>query len=88
MRVLTSKALQSFWEKHSAVRTPLMEWLDKTEKADWKTASDVRKTFGTVDSLAVNQILVHIFNISGNDYRLITVIHLNCIIVHTRTIYT
>ena len=43
----------------------------KTRRAQWTCFADIKKTFNSVDSVG-NQH--YVFNIKGNDYRLIVVI--------------
>lgn len=46
-------------------------WLDDVEKADWKTPVDIKQWHRTADFLPGNRV---IFNLGGNDYRIVTVI--------------
>lgn len=39
------------------------------KEATWKTPQDVKRTFGNASIVANNQI---VFNIKGNDFRLVT----------------
>ena len=48
-----------------------MEWYEKTEKAEWNCLADIKQTFNSVDYVG-NQH--YVFNIKGNDYRLVVVI--------------
>ena len=43
-------------------------WFTETEKASWKCPQDIRNTCRTVDFLSGNRV---IFNIGGNEYRII-----------------
>lgn len=49
----------------------LEEWRQKNEKTEWTCFTDMKKTFNSVDN-AGNQH--YVFNIKGNNYRLIVVI--------------
>ncbi len=46
-------------------------WLDDTENAEWRTPSEIRRRHRTADFLPGNRV---VFNLGGNDYRLVTVI--------------
>jgi mRNA interferase HigB len=46
-------------------------WLKEAEAADWKTPMDIRRTHATADFLPGNRV---VFNIGGNDYRLVAAI--------------
>ena len=49
----------------------LEDWFDKTRKATWTCCADMKKTFNSVDNVG-NQH--YVFNIKGNDYRLVVVV--------------
>jgi mRNA interferase HigB len=46
-------------------------WLDDTEKAEWKTPSDIRQRHRTADFLPGDRV---VFNLGGNHYRIVTAI--------------
>ncbi len=46
-----------------------MEWFDEASDTDWNTPNEVKATFGNASILTSTRV---IFNIKGNDYRLIT----------------
>ena len=64
-----------------AVRFPkavssLDDWTQLTLAAAWKNLMDARKTFPHADSVRVKSGRnVTVFNLCGNDFRLITAIH-------------
>lgn len=43
-------------------------WYQDTKKAIWKTPDDIKKTYSNASFLEDNRV---VFNIKGNDYRLI-----------------
>jgi mRNA interferase HigB len=43
-------------------------WFDIAAKAEWRTPADVKTTFGNASIVGNNRV---VFNIKGNDYRLI-----------------
>jgi mRNA interferase HigB len=49
----------------------LQSWVKEVEAADWKTPQDVKNRYRSVDYLPGNRI---IFNIKGNNYRLVVVV--------------
>jgi mRNA interferase HigB len=54
-----------------------------TSAAVWKSLVDTRKTFPHADQVTVaSNRTVTVFNIGGNNYRLITAIHYNTKIVY------
>lgn len=68
MRVIARKALKKFWEKHSDAETPLRHWYSLANQADWKTPADIKAAYRNASILPNNRV---VFNIKGNDYRLI-----------------
>lgn len=71
MRVIAKKALREFYLKHPQAKSALEIWYEKTTKAAWTGFADIKKTFNSVDAVG-NQH--YVFNIKGNDFRLIVVI--------------
>jgi mRNA interferase HigB len=73
MHTISKKKLREFWEKHPKAKSPLEAWFQVAKHAEWASFVDVRKAFNTAD--AVGRFVV--FDIGGNKYRLIAVIHYN-----------
>jgi mRNA interferase HigB len=73
MHVISKKKLRAFWARYPKAKSPLEAWYQIVKHAEWATLADVRKTFSTADQ--VGRFVV--FNIGGNKYRLIAVIHFN-----------
>lgn len=67
MRVISKRRLREFWEKHPDSQSPLEEWYKLTRKASWRNVAEVRATFRHADPVGTCTI----FNIKGNNYRLI-----------------
>jgi mRNA interferase HigB len=89
MRVIKPATLAACWARHRAARQSLEEWLVKTKAADWRSIADVRRTFPHADAaLFASRATVTIFNIKGNEYRLITAIHYQSGIVFIRDFLT
>lgn len=69
MQVIAKRTLREFWLRHPAAETPLKLWYARAARARWIRPSDLRAQFGaTVDFVAGNRA---IFDIGGNNYRLI-----------------
>ncbi len=67
MRIISKKRLREFWEKHPDSQAPLEEWYKLTRKATWRNLAEVRATFRHADLVGTCTV----FNIKGNDYRLV-----------------
>ena len=71
MRIIAKGTLVEYYTKNPQSKAALESWYDKTKRAEWTCFADVRKTFNSVDNVG-NQH--YVFNIKGNDYRLVVVI--------------
>lgn len=70
MHIISKSKLKPFWIKYPNAETSLISWYKITEKAEWKTTADVRLTFRNVDFVGNFTV----FDIGGNNYRLIAYI--------------
>jgi mRNA interferase HigB len=84
MHVISKERLREFWAEHPRAKSSLECWHQVAKHAEWKSFSDVRATFNTAD--AVGKLVV--FNIGGNNYRLIAVIHYDRGKVYIRHVLT
>jgi len=71
MRVVTPKRLSDFSVVHPQAKIPLLYWYELVKAAEWKNLADIRNDFNSVDYVGNNR---YVFNIKGNDYRLIVII--------------
>jgi mRNA interferase HigB len=85
LRVIAKKILREFWQKHSDVEQQLKSWFYETSKAKWKNTKDIKKEYSTASFLAGNRV---VFNIKGNQYRLIVKINYDYGMVWIRFIGT
>jgi mRNA interferase HigB len=68
VRVVSRRRLREFWKQHPQAEVPLAAWYKIADKAEWKHLEDVRSMYPSAD--AVGEFTV--FNIGGNDFRLVT----------------
>jgi mRNA interferase HigB len=73
MHVISKKKLREFWEQYPKAKPPLEAWYQIAKHSEWENFADVRNTFNAADR--VGRFVV--FDIGGNKYRLIAVIHFN-----------
>lgn len=85
MVIIAKTFIQLFAHKHSASRTALNSWYQIVKKADWRNFNDVKHTFSSVDVVGNDH---YVFNIKGNDYRLIAMIFFDKRTVYIRFIGT
>ena len=84
MRVITKKRLREFWGKWPEAEAPLKAWHTITEDADWKTPADVKQSANSVDFVGDCAV----FNIGGNKFRLVVLIHYEAHKVYTLHVLT
>jgi mRNA interferase HigB len=89
MRTIKRATLALYWQRNPQAKESLLYWHKLTKKARWTCLQDVRATFPHTDAVTVNSgRTITVFNIAGNNYRLITAIHYNRQLVFTLMILT
>jgi mRNA interferase HigB len=73
VHIISRKALRLFWEKHPDSKIALARWYKILKHTTFQSFDQLRETFPSADK--VDSWFV--FNIGGNKYRLIAVIHFN-----------
>jgi mRNA interferase HigB len=68
VEIVNESELHSFARKHSNARKPLSNWIDVTKAAGWKSFADMRETFRSADYVKEHVV----FDIGGNNYRLVS----------------
>jgi mRNA interferase HigB len=71
MHVISRKKLKEAAVRHKELEGPLDAWFRIAKKSDWSSLADVRKTFPHADAIAKWTV----FNVKGNQYRLVTEIN-------------
>lgn len=71
MRVIAVRNLRDFWKKHPGAKGPLLAWLHEAKAAQWRSLADIKTRYPTVSILKSRRV---VFNIKGNDYRLIAAV--------------
>ena len=85
MRVISRKTLREFWEKHPDARQPLQSWFADVKHANWKKPSDIKAIYRNASFLSNNRV---VFNIKGNNLRIIVVVQYSFGIVYIRFVGT
>lgn len=85
MRIIAHRTIVLFYRDHANAETALEMWYQRTKKANWDSFADIKKDFNSVDSVG-NQRFV--FNIKGNDYRLVAVVKFQIKMVYIRWVGT
>lgn len=84
VRIISKAAITEFAGKHKDALESLLHWHGITKRAAWRHLIDVRTDFPHADPVGIFTVV----NISGNKYRLISVIKYRWQIVYIRRILT
>jgi mRNA interferase HigB len=68
LRIITKRTLRVSWALYPETEQQLTAWFRETEKANWQSLNDLKKEYLSVSILEDNR---DVFNIKGNNYRLI-----------------
>jgi mRNA interferase HigB len=71
MRVISKAVLIAFWIRHPAAKQALQTWFEDATHAQWKTPQDIKFRYSSASFVAPNRV---VFNIKGNDYRLVVAV--------------
>ena len=85
MRVIAKKILRDFWVVHNDCEQQLKAWFQETSKAVWNNPNEIKKEYPSASILNDNRI---VFNIKGNNYRLVVKINYNYRMVWIRFVGT
>jgi mRNA interferase HigB len=85
MRVIAVKTLRDFWTKHPQAEIPLSAWYALARRATWRSPTDIKAAYRSASFLPNNRV---IFNIKGNDYRLVVAVHYDRGIMFVRFVGT
>lgn len=83
MRVylIKKQTIQDFIDDHASGKSAFESWLTAIQYADWDKPQDIQQTFGSADLLGNGTDRV-VFNIGGNNYRMICKYHFGFTKVH------
>lgn len=68
MRIVANSTLVAYSKQHSDAKTALESWYKTVKKAFWKDFRDIKKTFNSIYYAGSQH---YVFNIKGNDFRLV-----------------
>jgi mRNA interferase HigB len=85
MRIIFRKTLREFWERHPDVRQQVQAWYADTRHALWRSPSDIKAAYRNASFVGKDRV---VFNLKGNDYRLVVAIRYDHGIVFIRFVGT
>ena len=68
MRIIAISTLRNYWTEHRLAEQSLKSWIQETEKSNWKNSAELKSKFRNASIINSKRV---VFNIRGNDYRLI-----------------
>ncbi len=68
MNVIARGTISYYIEKYPAAKTPLLTWYTEFLKVSFHNFNELKAVYGSASIVANNRV---IFNIKGNDYRLV-----------------
>lgn len=71
MRIISYARLREFIEIHPNANIPLNDLYNKVLQADWENFNDVKQTFNSVGCVGNAR---YVFNIGGNNFRLVAMV--------------
>ena len=77
MRIIARRALREFVEARSgrkdqpALKAALDAWFAEVSRANWASTADVKRLYASASIISADRI---VFNIKGNDYRLVVAV--------------
>lgn len=76
MRIIKRTTLRAYGRRFPKAAQPLENWARLTLAAAWQNLVETRRTYPHADQVRVKSGRnVTVFNVCGNDFRLITAIH-------------
>ena len=71
MRVIALKHVRDFCVKHPQAAPAVAAWMQEARNANWATPSDIKRRYSSASFLGRNRV---VFNLKGNEYRLVVAI--------------
>ncbi len=85
MHVISRKKLKLYWQVHSEVEEQLKAWYAEAKHSSWKTPVDIKQKYRAASILPGNRV---VFNIKGDNYRIVVKINYSAGIVFIRFVGT
>jgi mRNA interferase HigB len=71
MIIVNRQLLKDLVRKHAKASNAVSKWVMEVEKAKWKSFTDVGNTFPSADYVGNKHI---VFNLQGNNFRIVAVV--------------
>lgn len=89
MRIISRKKIIDFCQRHGKEQVSLNAWYVAVKNSSFETFIELRRTFPSADLVSIGKgKKLTVFNIGGNNVRLIAAIHYNTQKLYIRHILT
>jgi mRNA interferase HigB len=85
MHIISRPEIYAFINRFPLSSTSLNDWYHKSKKAEWNNLHEIKATFNSCDYIGNDRF---VFNIHGNNYRLVAMIHFKRKRIYIRKILT
>ena len=85
VRVIAICTLRAFWARSPDAEQPLKAWYAEATNASWNRPADIKEQYRSASVLKNRRV---VFNIKGNDYRLIVAVAYKLQIVYVKFVGT
>lgn len=85
MHLVSLPPLLAFGQKHPPVKQAIQTWCNEVKKATWSQPSDIKAQFASASILKSRRV---VFNLKGNDYRVVVAVAFNTGFVYVKFIGT
>lgn len=85
MHLVSIPPLLKFVLRHPDAKQVVLAWCDEVKKAHWKQPADIKSQYASASILKNRRV---VFNLKGNDYRLIVAVAYNVGFVYVKFIGT
>ncbi len=81
MRIIAGKTIRNYQEKYPQAAQQLEAWYYEAKNASWKNPSEIKEKYGSASILENNRV---VFNIGGNNFRLVVQIAYKISVIYIR----
>ena len=74
MRIIALGTLRGFWQRYPDAQIPLRAWYAIARRAQWRSPADVKAAYRSASFIGGTRV---VFNVKGNEYRLVVAVHYN-----------
>ena len=85
MKIVSKKCIDDFIRRHPEAKSSIESWYYEAKHSTWKTSMDIKDRYQSAGFISDNHV---IFNIKGNNYRLVTKIAYKMEVVYIKWIGT